>query len=1313
MDTNSLSSFTNLYPVQKTLRFELKPVGKTKDWIEKNGLLEQDEQRSKDYLIVKDIIDRYHKRFIDDCLSNFQFKGEGQEPSTELLKGENKEENLQGEEQEPSTKLLEEFADLYRKQSKSQEDIKRMSDIQANLRGQISTHFTKNENYKKLNKTEILIKKELPGFAESEEKEVVEKFKDFSLYFDGFKKNRENMYSDEAKNTSIANRLINENLPKFIDNIKVFEVIKSIPEISEKFNTLYSTFKPYLKVGQIEDLFQLDFYSTVLTQIQIDVYNTIIGGMVTENESEHIMGLNQHINLYNQQNKGPKLPQFKVLYKQILSDRNNHSWLPEQFSNDQQCLCAIKEFYDHLYKTVLRENHLRLFLQNIGGYNADRIFIGKDSLTEISQKMFDDWRLINRLIIENSKESNTKTRKESDAEYEKSLEDVFNSASSFSISHINRCLQNKDKSIIAYFSNLGKTDERSGSDLLEMIEENYENVKELLASDYPENKKLYRDHDNIIKIKNFLDSILALLHFIKPLNGHGDEGSRDELFYGEFNLLWNEINQITPLYNKVRSWLTQKGMSDKKFKLYFQNKGNFLGGWVDSKTEISDNGTQYGGYLFRRKNAISEYDYYLGISTNAKLFRENINLRYTEGCYERLDYYQLKTQTVYGSLYEGDYDTEKNEMLESIKKFLQKNGLTKKIPITKSSTPLGLLKKLQEKSDTDYRKLLNWNNFSIIYYQTISNIQKTLSKINRVSSALELSEQKNISLIELMDKVEEICKERQFRYFVVDQEEIEKALVQDNKRLLLFKISNKDLSYAETATQGKRNSRGTDNLHTLYFKALMEDGQKVLDIGTADVFYRKGLVTYTEEQKRHGFHYNELKGKFKYPILKDRRYAEDKFHLHLSVSLNYLATKSECKVINKKVSIDNKVRQFIKDGGIQHIIGIDRGERNLLYLSLIDLHGNIIDQYSLNKITNISKGVEKAPKDYHKLLKDRQDNMMQSRKDWTEIDSIKELKEGYLSQVIPVICKLMVEQKAIVVLEDLNQGFKRERQKKELQIYQKFEQALITKLNYYVDKQKQANQTSGLFNALQLTSEFDSFQKLGKQSGFLFYVPASLTSKIDPVTGFANYINPKYENREKARELLGKFADIRYNAAKDYFEFVIDDYKKFNPKAVGRQNWTICSYGTRIKTFRNPQRNNEWDNVELMPTEELKRLFESNAIDYRSNLLAQILIKDDAKFYEELLRLLGLVLQMRNSITGTEVDYIISPVADENGNFYCSSNGDAGLPKDADANGAYNIARKGLWAVMQMQQADDLSDVKLAMSNEEWMRFAQEKPYRK
>ena len=57
-----MEQLTNLYPVSKTLRFELQPIGKTRENIEKGGILQQDEKRAENYKKVKGFIDEYHKQ---------------------------------------------------------------------------------------------------------------------------------------------------------------------------------------------------------------------------------------------------------------------------------------------------------------------------------------------------------------------------------------------------------------------------------------------------------------------------------------------------------------------------------------------------------------------------------------------------------------------------------------------------------------------------------------------------------------------------------------------------------------------------------------------------------------------------------------------------------------------------------------------------------------------------------------------------------------------------------------------------------------------------------------------------------------------------------------------------------------------------------------------------------------------------------------------------------------------------------------------------------------------------------------------------
>ena len=63
---------TNKYSLSKTLRFELKPIGKTQEFIEKNGLIEEDEQRNKDFLCGKELLDGYYSDLIERRLGKIE-----------------------------------------------------------------------------------------------------------------------------------------------------------------------------------------------------------------------------------------------------------------------------------------------------------------------------------------------------------------------------------------------------------------------------------------------------------------------------------------------------------------------------------------------------------------------------------------------------------------------------------------------------------------------------------------------------------------------------------------------------------------------------------------------------------------------------------------------------------------------------------------------------------------------------------------------------------------------------------------------------------------------------------------------------------------------------------------------------------------------------------------------------------------------------------------------------------------------------------------------------------------------------------------
>ena len=1266
-----IKELTGLYSLTKTIGVELKPVGKTQELIEARKLIEQDDQRAEDYKIVKDIIDRYHKDFIDKCLNCVKIEKDDLEKYVSLAENSNRE-----------------AVDF--------------DNIKTKMRNQITESFKKNPLFVGLFKKE-LITNYLPNFVSEEERVVVNKFSKFTTYFDAFYDNRKNLYSGDAKSGTIAYRLIHENLPMFLDNIASFNKI-SETGVNEYFSSIEAEFTDTLNGKHLADLFQIDYFNNTLTQKKIDNYNYIVGAV------------NKAVNLYKQQHKNVRIPLLKKIHKMILSDRVTPSWLPERFESDEEMLTAIKAAYESLKEILVGDDDdsLRNLLLNIDNFDLEHIYIAKDSgLTSISQQIFGYYDTYTLAIKDQLQRKNpaTKKQRENPNLYDERIDKLYKKEDSFSIAYLNRLVDtNEHITINEYYRLLGsycREEGKSKDDFFKQIEGAYSAMSYLFSAEHGEIAQ--SDSDTAV-VQKLLEAYKGLQRFIKPLLGHGDEADKDNEFDVKIRKVWDELDIITPLYDKVRNWLSRKIYNPEKIKLYFENNGKLLSGWSDSQTK-SDNGTQYGGYIFRKKNEIGEYDFYLGISADAKLFRRDETICYEDGMYERFDYYHLKPTTLLGKSYIGNYGEDSNAVLSAFNAAITKLQLKKELAPKDNEKVSTYLKRLKQNYANFYQILMNDDNVVDAYKSMKQHLLATLASSIRVPAAIELATQTDLDIEELIDEIMKLPSES-FGYFPVATAAIEEAKKREKKPLFLFKMSNKDLSYAEKSSKGQRKSRGTENLHTMYLKALLGMTQNVFSIGSGMVFFRhktKGLAETTARHKANEFiaNKNKLNDKkksiFGYEIVKNKRFTVDKYLFKLSMNLNYSQPN--------KFDVNSEVREIISNGGIKHIIGIDRGERNLLYLSLIDLKGNIVMQKSLNILKNDYnvKGT-----DYKGLLTEREGENKEARRNWKKMANIKDLKRGYLSQVVHIISKMMVEYNAIVVLEDLNPGFIRGRQKIERNVYEQFERMLIDKLNFYVDKHKDANETGGLLHALQLTSEFENFKKSEHQNGCLFYIPAWNTSKIDPATGFVNLFNTKYSNAVEAHEFFSKFDAIRYNEEKDWFEFEFD-YDNFTQKAHGtRTRWTLCTYGMRLRSFKNPAKQYNWDSEVVALTDEFKRILGEAGIDIHENLKDAIrnLEGKRRKYLEPLMQFMKLLLQLRNSKAGTDEDYILSPVADENGIFYDSRSCGDELPENADANGAYNIARKGLMLVEQIKGAENLDNLKFDISNKAWLNFAQQKPYK-
>lgn len=1244
--------FINCYPLSKTLQFSLIPVGKTDDNFNKKLLLERDKQRAENYEKVKGYIDRFHKEYIESVLVNARVE------------------------------KIDEYADLYWKSNKDDSDAKAMESLENDMRKQISKQLKSNARYKRLFGKELICE-DLPSFlTDKEERETVECFRSFTTYFKGFNTNRENMYSSDEKSTAIAYRCINDNLPRFLDNVKSFQKVfdNLSDETITKLNTdLYNTFG-----RNIEDIFSVDYFEFVLAQSGIDIYNSMIGGY-TCSDGTKIQGLNECINLYNKQDakneKSKRLPLMKQLYKQILSEKDSVSFIPEKFNSDNEVLLSIEDYYSsHIGDFDL----LTELLQSLNTYNANGIFVKSGAaVSDISNGAFNSWNVLRLAWNEKYEALHPVTSKTKLDNYIEKRDKIYKAIKSFSLFELQSLGDENGNEITDWYIS-------SSKECNSKIKEAYLQARELLKSDYEKsyNKRLSKNGKATELVKNLLDAIKDFQHLVKSLNGTGKEENKDELFYGKLTSYYDSIADIDRLYDKVRNYITQKPYSKDKIKLNFDNP-TFLKGWALGN-EFANS-----AQLFKDGD-----NYYLAIMD--KELKNNIPKKYNsptneEDKLQKIIYQQAAdpSKDIPNLLVIDGVTVKKNGRREKTGIHAGENIILESLRNTYLPDNINRIRK-EKTFSTSSENFSKDDLYEYIQYY-ICRAQEYYSSYNFTFK--NASEYK--SFLEFLGHVN--SQAYQISYDNISKKQIMELV--DNGYIYLFQIYNKDFS---------KYSKGTPNLHTLYFKMLFDErnlSNVVYKLnGEAEMFYReasindKEKITHQANQpiKNKNPDNEKKESTFEYDIIKDKRFTKRQFSLHVPITINFKAHGQEF--------LNYDVRKAVKYKDDNYVIGIDRGERNLIYISVIDSNGKIVEQMSLNEI--ISDNGHRV--DYQQLLDTKEKERDKARKNWTSVENIKELKEGYISQVVHKICELVVKYDAVIAMEDLNFGFKRGRFPVEKQVYQKFENMLISKLNLLIDKKADPTEDGGLLRAYQLTNKFDGVNK-GKQNGIIFYVPAWDTSKIDPVTGFVNLLKPKYTSVSEAKKLFETIDDIKYNANTDMFEFCID-YGKF-PRCNSdyKKTWTVCTNSSRILTCRNKEKNNMWDNKQIVLTDEFKSLFGEFGIDYKGNLKTSILSISNADFYRRLIKLLSLTLQMRNSITGStlpEDDYLISPVANDRGEFYDSRNykgTNAALPCDADANGAYNIARKALWAIDVLKSTPDdmLNKANLSITNAEWLEYTQ------
>ena len=279
-----------------------------------------------------------------------------------------------------------------------------------------------------------------------------------------------------------------------------------------------------------------------------------------------------------------------------------------------------------------------------------------------------------------------------------------------------------------------------------------------------------------------------------------------------------------------------------------------------------------------------------------------------------------------------------------------------------------------------------------------------------------------------------------------------------------------------------------------------------------------------------------------------------------------------------------------------------------------------------------------------------------------------------------------------------------------------------------VDKDAEQGELGYVSKALQLTPPINNYQDMEgkKQFGIMLYTRANYTSITDPATGWRKTIyikNGKMDDIKK--EFLEKFSEFGFDGKDYYFDYT---------EANAGHPWRMYSGkdGKSLTRFQNYKQKTKdgnkqvtkWVSEQIDVVEILDKLFADfdRTISFKAQIEQGVELKRidgrNETAWHSLRYALNMIQQIRNSGRKQSDDnFLCSPVRINDEHFdtrKCTTNGELSEIKDADANGAYNIARKGLimdahikhWIAQgrptYKKDDKDTPDLDLFVSDREW-----------
>ncbi len=1033
------------------------------------------------------------------------------------------------------------------------------------------------------------------------------------------------------------------------------------------------------------------YYTKVLSQKDIDGYNLVIAGKITENGTE-AKGLNSlinefNINVKNQKLDKPYLRKINQLYKQALFP-SEKQFVINNIKTDDEVRKVISSAWEQFDKSA--NKILDLFQATLEATNGNGVYIKGNRLHLLSHALLGEHNTITDNLIKNELTEihemlkNESLKPSMRAELEKRAEIIQNlvSKKDYVFTELDDAVKSSDASIIkdvkgAFYLYLKKTEE--------LISDARMYYKVLNGGDIFTTRRIKGDRHVQEMLVDFFNALTAVRDILSIITLPDDNENADISFYNRFDEIYEDIRLSYKAENLVRNYITKsvKDTAEKK-QTCFGSPARLRTQWWngeqkfaknhaaiikhdekyyyfvlagDSKpVEIGEDGKSATGFLTLKKGQKS-------FMMLPKILFSDHAVPFFDGNKDAAEYI-LDDESVVRPVKVG------RELYE-----IYKNGLFKREAVTSGAI-----------TEEEYAK----------------NIQALIGKYTEFANAYVQYQKFNLDDINDPTRYSDIgeffsevdtCTSR-LSWTGIDYAQIESLV--DSGSAYLFLISNK---FLYTGSEDK--NAYTKTLLSILSDANMDKTTILLNSNPA-VFFRpqslKKEIThkagsimvnkmtedgehipkkiyeaiYKSKNEMHGVSEEDMAAANEYMRSHKVRWFKAKYDK--TYRGNYMADKYILQLTyTKNNDVSDRVNDMLNDRVIEamqdgfNIVSVARSAKDMVYAMVLDNNLNIIKEVSLNTIDGV---------DYYALLHDTYLDKKEDKKIWIYDTENADLKSAYVDLAITEILKLAREYNAVIAVESISDTVKNKYTFLDNQVFKTFENRIAQRLSDLAYKDVADGRPGSVSNPLQLSNNSGN----SYQDGILFFINGAYTRGIDPSSGFTSLFDfGRYNSIASKRQFFSKMAKLSYTGDGIVFDFDYADY----PVRVDtkKTKWQVKLSGDAVVYDREKKRNKR---IKDVVNEMIIPL--AGKTDLDGNIAEYVLSKEvPGAFVEELFRWFRYAVTGMHAQVNGQDEFYKSPV---DGNQYDISN-----------MLAFNLAKK---LIFRLEYAGESKDF-----TREWLDYLQ------